>query len=208
MGTRGQLAGLVALTLLSAGAACKPLQLDLALGDGAAADPPGIPCSNPGPCANTGTPFCELEAGVCVECLTSDVCPKNRRHCLGNVCVSCTQDSDCNDGGTGSRMCNREIPRCTTPCTAEEAGACRSMGPGGTQEACAIDYGYCVECTEKADQSSECMMPPHIGGTHCFGLPTGACGCLDDGDCPDGGHCGPAIGPSQLRFCAAPALLL
>jgi hypothetical protein len=207
MGTRSKRAELVALTLLGAGVGCKPLPLDLAVGDGAAADPPTTPCSSPFTCANTSTPFCDEDAGACVECLTSDACPKNRRHCQGGVCVSCTQDSDCNDGGS-SRLCNQSIPRCTARCTLQNMTPCLLVMDSSLPEVCAADLGlpYCVECTMEGDNAAECRS--RIGGTHCFGLPSGACGCLDDSDCPDGGRCGPPVGASQLQFCAPQALLL
>jgi hypothetical protein len=207
MGTRGKLAGLVALTSLSAAAACKPLQLDLAVSEGGPADPPVIACASDGPCANTGTPFCDEDAGVCVECLASDVCPKNRRHCVMGVCVSCTQDSDCNDGGTGSRYCNTLIPRCASRCTVQNMSPCLHSMDSSIPEECAASDGlpYCVECTMDGDNASECRS--HVGGTHCFGLPIGACGCQEDSDCPDGGRCGAPIGPSHLQFCAPPALI-
>jgi hypothetical protein len=198
-----RLAGLVAIALV-AGVACKPLDLDLAIGDGSTGYPPApIPCEgDAAACSGTATPVCDEEAGVCVQCLSADDCPSktNIPHCVNSVCIACMDDPDCNDGGAGSRVCNKAIPRCATRCD-QDSSACEGLGP--LPYAClAPQYPWCAECT---DEDSQCVGRP--GGTHCFGLPSGACGCLDDGDCPDAGRCQPPSGLSRLRFCEPPALL-
>jgi hypothetical protein len=204
MRTRAQFAGLVALMLVGC-AACKAVELDLAIPDGAAGDPAApISCAADAvACNGTATPVCNEEAGVCVQCLSASDCPErsNIPHCVNNVCIACTGDPDCNDGGsTGSRVCNKAIPRCATRCD-QDSAACDGLGP--LPYAClAPEYQWCAECT---DQDSQCVGRP--GGTHCYGLPSGACGCLDDGDCPDAGRCQPPSGLSHLRFCEPPALL-
>jgi hypothetical protein len=197
-------AGLVAFALVGC-TGCRVLDLDLTVPDGAAGDPAApISCAtDAGACAATATPVCDEEAGVCVQCLSASDCPSktNIPHCVDNVCMACMDDLDCNDGGEGSRVCNKAIPRCATRCD-QDSSACDNLGP--LPYACLAPQGYpwCAECT---DQDSQCVGRP--GGTRCLGLPSGACGCRDDNDCPDGGRCQPPSGLSPLRFCEPPALL-
>jgi hypothetical protein len=119
-----------------------------------------------------------------------------------NTCIACTDNADCNDGGIGPRLCNTAIPRCAASCGDQDADVCLSIS--SIPEACAVNQGfpYCVECTLiQPGVSSECM--GRTGGRYCWGLPSGACGCSDDSDCPDGGECqGPSGPQGTLRFCA------
>ena len=130
MATGAQFAGLVACALLGC-AGCRPVALDLTIGDGSAVDPAApISCAgDAGACAATAT-ICDEDAGVCVQCLSADDCPhkSNIPHCVSNVCIACMGDPDCNDGGTGSRVCNLAIPRCATRCD-QDSAACEALGP-------------------------------------------------------------------------------
>jgi hypothetical protein len=205
MHTRAQIAGLVTFAL-AVSAGCRALELDLAVADAAAGDPvtPILCATDAAACTGTATPICDEDAGVCVQCLSANDChsKSNIPHCVNKVCIACTSDPDCNDGGPGPRVCNLAIPRCATRCD-QDADSCLGLGP--PQYACpAPVYPYCVECTQAGDQAPECRGRP--GGSHCFGLPSGACGCLDDSDC-DAGRCQPPSGPSDLQFCEPPALL-
>jgi hypothetical protein len=120
-----------------------------------------------------------------------------------NACIACMDSADCNDGGVGPRLCNTAIPRCTEPCDDQDAGECLNTGSSGNPipQACAAGLGFpfCVECTQQGP-SSECT--PRAAGAYCYGLPSGACGCRSDADCPDGGLCQAPTGPIGIRFCA------
>ena len=206
MRTRGQLAAAAALALGSA-AGCQPLLLDLTVGDagpgGGVPDP--ISCTQTSACAGTSTPFCDPDAGICVQCLTSAQCPRktNIPHCVKNACMACMDSADCNDGGVGPRLCNTAIPRCTEPCGGDAADECLTTDSSGNPipEACAAaqDFPACVECP-LLGVSSWCAS--RAAGAYCYGLPSGACGCRNEADCPDGGVCQAPSGPSGLRFCA------
>jgi hypothetical protein len=205
MRTRGQLAAVAALALVSA-AGCQPLLLDLSVGDAAPGDgvPDPIPCTQASACAGTPTPLCDRDAGVCVQCLASTDCPRktNIPHCVKNACIACMTAADCNDGGVGPRLCNTAIPRCTESCGGDAADECLTMDSSGNPipEACAGQtLPICVECP-MVGVSSWCAS--RAAGAYCYGLPSGACGCQTDADCPDGGLCQAPSGPSRLRFCA------
>jgi hypothetical protein len=120
---------------------------------------------------------------------------------VNNACIACMGNADCNDGGAGPRICNTDIPRCAAPCGDQDA-ADGCLDISSIPEACAYNQGYpyCVECTQMG-VSSECI--GRTGGRYCYGLPSGACGCMNDGDCPDGGQCQGPSGPQGiLHFCA------
>jgi hypothetical protein len=149
-----------------------------------------MPCSSNTDCpADAGTPFCDTDGGLCVQCMSSADCTKsNALHCLNGFCGACAVASDCSDGGTGM-VCNPFIPRCASACMF--GTDCQSQGL-----VCNTMAGYCVECTD----SSYCATSPN--GTWCY-TAAGVCGCQSDSDCvnsPSKPTCG-ALSPTRLRFC-------
>jgi hypothetical protein len=163
--------------------ACGDLLLDLSVPDAAtpvtpdaenADGAPQVPrCAMQSDCTEGGTPLCDTEAGVCVECLTSNDCSGNTPHCLNGTCVSCTTSADCSQG----MVCNMHIPRCATECT---------DGTECSGKPCATAYGYCVECLSNVD-CTDTSLP------YCFEPPAyGVCvACFTDADCHHGQICGP-----------------
>jgi hypothetical protein len=154
-----------------------------------------LPCSTTADCPDSGaTPRCNVDAGVCVQCLSASDCTKaNALNCIGNVCVACSTNADCNDGGTeGGMVCNTFIPRCASPCSF--GTMCNQSGQTG-QLVCNQSAGYCVECTDDTYCAGVAT------GTHCY-LAAGVCGCQGASQCPSAQmpNCGPAS-PTGNRFC-------
>jgi Cys-rich repeat protein len=177
---RGGLVGLWIASLALVHVGCRDLSLDLTLADASvppgndgSTAPPVLHCATQSECADTGVPLCSVEAGICVECLSSADCSGSTPHCRDGGCVSCTTDADCSTG----MVCNTHIPRCATQCT---------NGTECNGKPCATAYGYCVECLSDLDCGDPslpfCFEPPAIG--LCVG-------CRSSADCQGGDVCGP-----------------
>jgi hypothetical protein len=159
--------------------------------DADAAVPP-LSCSTTADCPDSGIKtLCNVDAGVCVECLSaSDCVHANASQCIGNMCIACVTNADCNDGGTdGGMVCNTFIPRCASACSNTTNPCTQSMLP------CNQSNGYCVDCLD----DSYCLTKPT--GRHCY-VAAGVCGCQSSADCPSAQtpNCGPAS-PTGNRFC-------
>jgi hypothetical protein len=148
-----------------------------------------VPCSSNTDClGDAGTPLCDTDAGLCVQCLSSADCTKsNALHCLNGFCGACATDTDCSDAGAPGMVCNRFIPRCASSCM---------NGTDCPSEPCDTTDGWCVECTSDV----YCMGVQT--GIHCYLPPAGVCGCQRDTDCPSPAKptCGPP-NPMGNRFC-------
>jgi hypothetical protein len=157
------------------------------------AGPQPMPCAQGSDCTGATTPYCNTDAGFCVQCLSSGDCGGNTPHCnAAGVCIACGSNADCNDGGAGARLCNTYIPRCTSACTTG-----RDCAQQPSQQPCDQTDGWCVECTN----GTYCM--GNATGTYCYPPPVGVCGCQSDLDCrasTTNRTCGPPS-PTGLRFC-------
>ncbi len=179
--------------LMVALAACGKLDLRLVESEPEQVRP--IPCDAQASCSGyPDTPQCDLDGGFCVQCLSGDDCQgQSARLCIRGSCVACQTSNDC----PADFLCNQAIPRCATSC-ATDVTACTKLT---MQRACGgPSYPYCVDCTQEGANAPECEN--NFTGTYCFGIPSGACGCRQDTDCPspDKPHC-QAPNPWNLQFC-------
>lgn len=139
---------------------------------------PDVPCG--GGC--TSPEVCDTTTNECVECLGADAssCTDGDNACVGNVCVACDTNDDCD--ALTSPQCNasNECEPCTGPAACE--------GRTGTT---VCGDGACVECT--ADSRAACTSGVCLLGTESC-APTGGanalCGeCVADAECPAGQLC-------------------
>jgi len=150
-------------------------------------------CTQDSHCQSAGAGRCDLRAGSCVECLSSNDCSGATPLCdLGShQCTGCRSDRDC---GGATPACDTGIGKCVA-CTSD--ANCRSPLPACDTKAqkcvactadrhCSAPTGVCdtatmscAECVKDADCSS--ALPVCAGGS-CALCPTGtSCQTLQDG---------------------------
>ena len=118
---------------------------------------PGCPCTTDESCLKAyGIPFCSLEYGRCVRCLTDRECSGTRCGCeLDEVCSEarnscvprCSTDNDCSATAmfTGWPYCDRPNSACVE-CTTEKQCENHSRS-----KLCNEFLGNCVECFSNDD---------------------------------------------------------
>jgi hypothetical protein len=143
-----------------------------------------------GDCASPTSPICsEVEDGLseCRPCASEAECferDPNRGECLGSgECAECGTHSDCGD--PEKPLCDTETRTCV---------ACTHASIELPDAACAEDNGnnpvVCITSGEHAGKCGPCDPATHVGcpGNVPFCDTDFICkGCLDDGDCPNGG---------------------
>lgn len=115
------------------------------------------PCTQDLDCFSRDTPLCNLETGLCVECLGPEHCVEGWACDPAGFCRdACEVDADC-EGSSGQTLCDPKTGFCVqcidaSDCAPEEycepeAGFCRPdlCGEGQTT---ACSNGMIVECTE------------------------------------------------------------
>jgi hypothetical protein len=104
------------------------------------------PCSTDNQCAavafgdaGTGNPFCVVDGGTCVQCISPSQCPIQQPGCDStlNICNSCSAPTDCPAGYT----CDMNASLCRAPCSA---------GCPAWQPFCTPDAGTCSQCLASA----------------------------------------------------------
>ena len=136
-------------------------------------------CTQDGDCATwtPSTPHCAR--GLCVECVANSQCPvnpgdpaqANLRMCAGSICVQC--------GGATPAEADQYCVA-NYPATPYCAGVVTQGGP--TQ--------LCVQC--RSDNHCTDPAAPHCLNGQCVG-------CVSDGDCGEGQHCGAGKQVRDLR---------
>jgi hypothetical protein len=139
-------------------------------------------CGAVGECSGA-TPFCDVTAKVCVECLIHNDCRSTGKPlCIGNTCAACTTasaDAGATDAGAGPTCKDKDSSK---PACNPDNGSCVACTTdsqcGGTTPLCVNNK--CVSCTSGTDKitcANKDAKQPLCG-------PSGACvECTASGQC-------------------------
>lgn len=133
-------------------------------------------CVGPSDCMSP-YPECDLQLGVCVECVSSTTCGERFCEPESHSCVDCLQDVDCGDEqrcSPGQRTCVECLSK--ADCGEEEAcdatGRCTQICQGDqdcheeSEPWCLPTGSFCVECTvsEQCESGEQCDLSAHRCG--------------------------------------------
>jgi hypothetical protein len=192
-----------AIVAVLCAAACAPVDFRFGVDGGepdAGPHDAGVPC---GGCGGLTTLQCDLDAGMCVECLSSMHCfaPYGACDPVTHRCVECVTSLDC---GTGS--CEPETHHCGKSCTSiaecflsgadhcsqgHICGSCDDQNDCSTGLQCDVANGQCVECASAADCPPEHPICDRTRGK--------CVQCTTSVDCLDGEVCDPMEGRCVMR---------
>ena len=123
-------------------------------------------CTSSAECSGA-TPICDTNVGQCVGCLAHTDCsdPTASSCNLNNVCVGCTNTSQCSHLAS-TPVCNTDVGTCVA-CTNDAhcgATACKPDHTCGTTQADSV--GGCQSC----EADGECESPTDVGTYRCLQL--------------------------------------